>query len=553
MYKLYEEVGADSLDVMLKPSHSNTVLYPDINTPNKNEGLRLMEIQAKFKEMFDLMSKIRSMAEMSLEVQGIISQEQDRTSSEDSENVDSYLALIDLKERFQFLNQILATLEKEFMLLADEILDSVPEEVEDETEEEETEEVVEETEEDTEDNLEADLNDMEETTESKIVEGEGIEDVTDEWDGIEDVTGEGYVNIYMGDKCVFSVRCSSDREAESLADQLFAVRMFDDWTYTKRPMSKVIKESEKKEFKKNESVITEQSKPKLVGRSDGKNGMIVRVYKDYEWDEYVCKMWENGKRNEDADYFTDDLEDALNTAKAMVGIKLGESVKLIEREQRHLKSCASGIKDKMTTKQIDSVIKVYFNKYKSDMNCTLTEFKKSVKAFMKSKKESKTFIRESTRVITGKEFRDLWIKYNLGLLIHILPKDKDEKTATLGDYAPRFLGKFKTSIMRYGEQGDDLSSMYKFMKDNADKHPSEALDYANESKKYKLKSLIESTDLNEKAQSKHVEKCASDLAPDKMSVADMVTMIQSYYDENDIGGSFSDFKKAVLTSLKSKK
>jgi len=36
-----------------------------------------------------------------------------------------------------------------------------------------------------------------------------------------------------------------------------------------------------------------------------------------ECGEYVCRMYVNGKRHENGDYFTDDWEDAVETKKAM--------------------------------------------------------------------------------------------------------------------------------------------------------------------------------------------------------------------------------------------
>jgi hypothetical protein len=50
----------------------------------------------------------------------------------------------------------------------------------------------------------------------------------------------------------------------------------------------------------------------------------------------------------------------------------------------------------------------------------------------------------------------------------------------------------------------------------------------------------------------HVAKCAGELDPETMSVKDMSSSIQTYYDENEIGGSFAQFKKEVIRHLSKK-
>ena len=44
----------------------------------------------------------------------------------------------------------------------------------------------------------------------------------------------------------------------------------------------------------------------------------VRVYYDADWNQYVCKFWCGKCRRAEGDYFTDDLDDAIETAKRMV-------------------------------------------------------------------------------------------------------------------------------------------------------------------------------------------------------------------------------------------
>lgn len=47
-----------------------------------------------------------------------------------------------------------------------------------------------------------------------------------------------------------------------------------------------------------------------------------KVYRDAEWQEYRVKFWQNGFRQpERTDYHTDDKQDAIGTAKEMIGVK----------------------------------------------------------------------------------------------------------------------------------------------------------------------------------------------------------------------------------------
>ena len=48
------------------------------------------------------------------------------------------------------------------------------------------------------------------------------------------------------------------------------------------------------------------------------NDFLVKVYKDSEWNEYVCRLFINGTENKDASYHTDDKLDALDAATAMI-------------------------------------------------------------------------------------------------------------------------------------------------------------------------------------------------------------------------------------------
>lgn len=44
---------------------------------------------------------------------------------------------------------------------------------------------------------------------------------------------------------------------------------------------------------------------------------VVKVYRDAAHDEFVCKVYSNGKHYEPADYFTNDKQDAIDTANTM--------------------------------------------------------------------------------------------------------------------------------------------------------------------------------------------------------------------------------------------
>ena len=46
---------------------------------------------------------------------------------------------------------------------------------------------------------------------------------------------------------------------------------------------------------------------------------LVKVYKDSEWNEYVCRLFANGAEMYSSAYHTDDKQDALDTADRMLG------------------------------------------------------------------------------------------------------------------------------------------------------------------------------------------------------------------------------------------
>lgn len=43
-----------------------------------------------------------------------------------------------------------------------------------------------------------------------------------------------------------------------------------------------------------------------------------KVYRDSNWNEYRVRLYARGRLDEAADYFTDDKQDAIDTAAAMV-------------------------------------------------------------------------------------------------------------------------------------------------------------------------------------------------------------------------------------------
>ena len=46
--------------------------------------------------------------------------------------------------------------------------------------------------------------------------------------------------------------------------------------------------------------------------------VAVKVFKDTEWGEYIAKLYVNGTEYKPASYHTDDKQDAIDTANAML-------------------------------------------------------------------------------------------------------------------------------------------------------------------------------------------------------------------------------------------
>lgn len=59
-------------------------------------------------------------------------------------------------------------------------------------------------------------------------------------------------------------------------------------------------------------------------------GFMAKVYRDAENDEYRVALWHNGRKVENADYFTNDKADALDTAAAMVADAIKAEVSAVE-------------------------------------------------------------------------------------------------------------------------------------------------------------------------------------------------------------------------------
>jgi hypothetical protein len=59
----------------------------------------------------------------------------------------------------------------------------------------------------------------------------------------------------------------------------------------------------------------------ITTKSDTINNVdfIVKVYRDSDWDEYVCRLFANGEEMVESSYHTDDKADALDTANRMLG------------------------------------------------------------------------------------------------------------------------------------------------------------------------------------------------------------------------------------------
>lgn len=63
--------------------------------------------------------------------------------------------------------------------------------------------------------------------------------------------------------------------------------------------------------------MTLQTQASKYVSEDGKK--VTKIVWNGEWKEFQVKLWIDKKFQKDSTYHTDDLEDAVGTAKAMVG------------------------------------------------------------------------------------------------------------------------------------------------------------------------------------------------------------------------------------------
>jgi hypothetical protein len=73
----------------------------------------------------------------------------------------------------------------------------------------------------------------------------------------------------------------------------------------------------------NEQGVAEGGSRRLV-MTDGDGAKVFKIYKDIEWGEYVVKFFVNGRHQTDADYHTDDKNDAIDTAQRFISGEVDE-------------------------------------------------------------------------------------------------------------------------------------------------------------------------------------------------------------------------------------
>ena len=64
--------------------------------------------------------------------------------------------------------------------------------------------------------------------------------------------------------------------------------------------------------------VRKESKERLLKQVKGNDGNVVKIYKDSDTGEFICKLFKKGKHSSKSDYHTDDKKDATRTAKEMV-------------------------------------------------------------------------------------------------------------------------------------------------------------------------------------------------------------------------------------------
>lgn len=60
----------------------------------------------------------------------------------------------------------------------------------------------------------------------------------------------------------------------------------------------------------------------LLGNRETQTGRTVRIYHNWDLDEFVVKLYLRGTHYEPADYFTGDQDDAWDTGMALLGAPL---------------------------------------------------------------------------------------------------------------------------------------------------------------------------------------------------------------------------------------
>lgn len=142
------------------------------------------------------------------------------------------------------------------------------------------------------------------------------------------------------------------------------------------------------------------------------------------------------------------------------------------------------------------------------------------------------------------DFRKAYAKLRISKMSDLLAKDKDVATATMSDYADGLKRRHGGTLKRDDELGQAANIVLDFFNAHADEEPNEALSES-------LTEFEGSVELIER-ELKHLKSCASDIT-DKMTTKQIDSTIQAYYDEHELGCSFSSFKKDVKSLLKAKK
>lgn len=603
---LKDGVGFDSIDLVFKPSSKNITYYANIYTPNNFEGLRAMEIQELLKGMLADMKNVRKLADVSLEIQKVISDEQDRISRETPENTDEYGALIDIKERFQYINQLISTIDMEIMTIASDILETIPEDMEEEEpEEEEAEEEVEE-EEETEEETDTDSDEAVAELEAALAQEEveesrkyGSDKVLNE-DFIVDLMDFEYAVKQLPSKfksayidVIDHIKHVLFKSKDNKAIGWKMTQSYDNpYSFTGRVDKEVYLRRTDKLFS---AVQAWRAASRLFNSPEAKLDFIIDVEPIYEDSKDIPWNIYRGKPVEEYKSYKESIE------------KTKEKLLLEKTISKHIKQCVSEINPtKMSDKEIESAIQGYYDD--NEVGGNFSKFKKSVQAELKNKKESisrfkirrivEAKVGESKKPVQEGIIKDtaLTLLYRLGILGKKLtpennpevyeaavkalenwvgnstykkawdkyteasggpaPSDRwDDRFPSLGDKTIKILGledldgdvriRLSSKYTRFAEQiWKQRIKEEKNQSKDALKQKSEETGIAYESKK----PVQEGKDLT-----KHIKQCADSINPDKMSIAEMSDIIQGYYDDNEVGGSYSKFRKEVLNSLKGKK